>query len=390
MKPRVAILTSGRFHVLDLARELSSLGFRVLFYSLVPPWRTHARGLPLTSNRWLGPAVGGVYLASRLARGSLAEPWFARALNEGIDAAAALTLERCDALIAMSGMALRTARAARSKFGARVYIERSSRHILSQRAILEALPGTGAQASPIPEWVVTRELQEYADADTVVIPSDHVRESFLERGFAERRLFTNPFGVSLSEFPPTTTPPRETKRILMVGGWSYRKGVDVLVDAFVRLRSARSDVELHHVGPVIDAPLPSGLPGFHHHAPVPQSQLSGWYARCHVFGLASREEGLATVQLQALASGLPLVCTTRTGGRDLRGFVERPEAIFEVPPDDPVALSDALDRALTTCEEPGTLRNILGTRGRDALTWRSYGERWAQRLTEDLGLRARH
>ena len=33
---RIAIATAGRFHVLDLARELNALGYAVDFYSYVP------------------------------------------------------------------------------------------------------------------------------------------------------------------------------------------------------------------------------------------------------------------------------------------------------------------------------------------------------------------
>ena len=33
--------------------------------------------------------------------------------------------------------------------------------------------------------------------------------------------------------------------------------------------------------------------------------------------MSSIEEGMAMVQMQALACGLPLICTTNTGGEDL-------------------------------------------------------------------------
>ena len=42
---RIAIATNGRFHVLDLARELDRLGHHVTFYSLLPKWRSRQFGL---------------------------------------------------------------------------------------------------------------------------------------------------------------------------------------------------------------------------------------------------------------------------------------------------------------------------------------------------------
>jgi len=43
---RVGIATSGRFHVLDLARELHALGHEVRLYSYVPRRRAMTFGLP--------------------------------------------------------------------------------------------------------------------------------------------------------------------------------------------------------------------------------------------------------------------------------------------------------------------------------------------------------
>src|SRR6516165_6010224 len=43
---RVGIATAGRFHLLDLARELDELGLDVQFYSYVPRKRAEKFGLP--------------------------------------------------------------------------------------------------------------------------------------------------------------------------------------------------------------------------------------------------------------------------------------------------------------------------------------------------------
>ena len=45
-KLRIGIATSGRFHLLDLARELDALGVDVRFYSYVPRKRAQKFGLP--------------------------------------------------------------------------------------------------------------------------------------------------------------------------------------------------------------------------------------------------------------------------------------------------------------------------------------------------------
>jgi hypothetical protein len=48
---RVAIATAGRFHVLDLPRELTGLGYALDFYSYVPKLRAVRFGLPSACRR---------------------------------------------------------------------------------------------------------------------------------------------------------------------------------------------------------------------------------------------------------------------------------------------------------------------------------------------------
>jgi glycosyltransferase involved in cell wall biosynthesis len=370
---RIAIVSAGRFWVCDLARELDARGHDVAFYSLVPPWRTRRFGLPTHCERWLGPVLAPVWATRRaLAR----TPWAAAAdhlLAAAIDAVVARRIERCDVLIGMSQFSQATMRSVRRRFGARAVLERGSRHILSQREILAALP-SGKRAQPrVPDWAVARELAEYQLADMIVVPSKHAETSFAERGVSSAKLFCNPYGVDLGMFPPTLAPAAETPpTIIMAGTWCLRKGVDVLVDAWRRLAMAGS--RLLHVGHVGDASLPRD-PGFVHHPLVDQRQLSHWYAQAHVMALASREEGLALVQPQALASGLHLAATEYTGAADLQECLEDPSAVAVVPPNDAPSLAAALGAQLARARALTGVRDLLRS-GRDHLTWEAYGKRY--------------
>jgi glycosyltransferase involved in cell wall biosynthesis len=283
-------------------------------------------------------------------------------------------IEPCDVLVAMSGIGLRVLGEAKRRYGAHVFLERSSRHILSQREILRAVPGL---ADAVPDFAVSRELRGYALADVISVPSQQVVDSFVERGFDRSRLYLNPFGVDLVDFPVTLAPNNHPRVILFVGTWSLQKGVDVLVAAWRRLPATR----LLHVGAIGDAPIPDDE-RFEHVDPVDQKQLSAFYARSDVCVLASRQEGLATVQLQALASGVRLVCTTRTGGEDLRALTVR-GAIEVAPPDAPDALATAIARALHELPVPGTPRDLLGAH-REQLSWRAYARRYADKMADVL------
>lgn len=374
MRPlRIGIATLGRFHVLDLARELASLGHQVAFWSIVPRRRAERYGLPRGAHRALLPRLLPLAAAQRFG-GARVSQWAGRALLAAADRYIARRLEPCDVFIGMSGLCVESARAARTRFGAKVFIERGSRHILSQQAILDELRRRGMAAETVPAYSVERELAGYALADRIVIPSRHVEESFLEQGIPRETLFRNPYGVDLAMFEPTPVP-SGPPTVLFVGTWSYQKGSDLLEQAWRELPGVR----LRHVGAVGDAPLPVS-PDFEHVDPVPQWRLREQYAQAHVFVLASRQEGLSLVQAQALACGLPVVCTDRTGGADLQELLDDPAWVTVVPTDDPAALAAGIRAMLTEATHLQGDRDLMRA-GRDRLAWAAYGKRYAEELS---------
>ena len=361
----------GRFHVLDLARELDALGEDVRFYSYVPRRRAQRFGLPAHCHRGLLPFVAPLVAWERMAP----RVWPAgqeRAMAHALDAAVTAWLKPCDVFICMSGMYLGAARHAKARYGALVYLERGSQHIVAQRRILERL---GAARGPS-DFIVARECAGYELADRIAAPSSSVVNSFeTEAPHLKSKLFVNAYGVDLNLFPQRAGPrPEGPPRALFVGGWSLRKGVDILMRAIKSLPG----VMLTHVGGQGDHPFPDGDPQFERTGQVPQWQLTEHYCRADVFVLASREEGFGLVLLQALASGLPIVCTTRTGGADLALSPELASRILVAPPDDADALARALAKALE--DGPGRTRAPLPQADRNLLSWTAYGARYRQEL----------
>ena len=376
---KIAIATTGRFHVLDLARELAALGHDVLFYSVLPKRRVLRFGLAPEAHRsylpWLMPLLVAQRYGGR-GIGLTVNPWILQAADRII----ARRLEACDIFIGMSGLCIESARVARERFGAKVYIERGSRHILSQKEILDDIRRMSPSADSVPDDAVRRELETYDLADVIVVPSRHVANSFIERGYGEDRLFRNPYGVDLAMFPPTLAPVGIPPTVIYVGAWSYQKGCDLLTAAVTRFSGS---VRLLHVGAVADAPLPKE-PWFQHQDAVPQWQLRDWYGQAHVFALASRQEGLSLVQAQALACGLPVVCTDRTGGEDLRDLIPNGDnCISIVPYDDIDALEKTIKCILQRSRLIGDTRDLLGDH-RHLLSWACYGRRYSEELSRRL------
>lgn len=373
---RVAIATAGRFHVFDLAHELRAFGHDVTLYSYVPRQRARHFGI---KDEWyvsLLPFTGLALIWGRLMP-RLAPRMREWLLYKLINWAVIARLRPCDIFICMSGIYLEAARHAKRKFNAKIWLERGSQHILSQDEILGKIPNAERPS----ELTIRRELEGYRIADRIVIPSKHVEDSFRRDPAAFAKLFRNPYGVDIDRFPSRIC--RTINKyftFLFVGSWSLRKGCDILAMAVMRL----SNVRLIHVGPLSDARFPENDERFIHVEAVSQTELSQFYAQANGFVLASREDGFGMVLSQALASGLPAICTDRTGGPDLADTAALAGRIFVVPHDDECALAAAM-QSLSDRLKSGDRFPPLGPEDRNQLSWTSYARRYSDELLRQLG-----
>lgn len=360
--------------MLDLARELVARGHAVTFYSMLPDSRVETFGLDRRLHRSLLPSVAPLAAWQHFAPQTL-PAWHDWALSRILDRAVASVLEPCDVLICMSGIFIQTIRSARSKFGAQIWLERGSRHIESQSEIPASVPG----ARRVSASAIARKLEGYYLADRIVVPSRHVAESFERDPVAHKKLFVNAYGTDLDLFPYAENVRAEGPlKLVFAGAWSLRKGCDV----FEKAVQGCSNIRLQHLGAISDYRFPAGDERFHHVAPVPQSELSKF---CHVsdaFVHASREEGLSVVQAQALASGLPIICTDRTGGEDLGHTVALRDRIIVVPLGGASALQDGIEQFRYRLHN-GLRFLPVSSDDRATLSWSAYGARYANELIAD-------
>ena len=152
-------------------------------------------------------------------------------------------------------------------------------------------------------------------------------------------------GVNAGEFAPVTSDP-SAGDLAFVGELRLLKGIDVLIEAIAHLTRQGRSVRAVIVG---DGPDRAAL-----EAEVRARKLDGQvefigarparaaFALGRLLTVPSRAESLPYVVLEAAAAGMPLI-TTRVGGiPEIFG----PDATDLIPPGDPVALADAIDRAL--------------------------------------------
>jgi glycosyltransferase involved in cell wall biosynthesis len=368
----IAIATLGRYHVLDLARELDSLGHYVRFYSYVPKRRAIKFGLPEHCHVSLLPYLAPLLLFSRVCQRTRFAEFSQTVVHRAIDALVASRLMPCDIFIGMSGTFIKAPVTARKKFGAKVVVERGSTHIQTQQEILASVKLLNPHTKSIAPVNVVRELESYAIADKIAVPSLHAEQSFINHGFPANVMIRNPYGVDLTMFSPDSSVPRDSRLVLFVGGWCYRKGADILSAAMDTLST--QGFHLCHVGDVIDAPVPNAS-WFRSVGPVDQSELSIWYQRAGCLVQPSRQEGLSLVLIQALACGCPVVATTMTGASDLAAILPNSGMVHVVPVGDVDGLARAIAEGPVSCTDKASLEQL-----RSKLSWRAYAQRYVVEL----------
>jgi starch synthase len=375
---RITIACSGRFHVGDLARELIPFGHDVQFHSMVPASRLEFLDLPRAAQICHFRSVWLWVFAQRILSCPPAmRDWLNLQTVRSLDRRYSTIRNFGDVFIGMSGLCVESLKAAKAH-GARVILERGSMHILDQREILDRLRPDSCAPSVVPSWAVERELQGYELADVISIASRHVEDSFLRRGFDQKKLVRNPYGVDLNAF--YAMPEIEkTYDVLTTGTWCRRKGSDVLATAVLH----RVGATLLHVGAAGDCEMPKHK-NFKHIDAVPQSELVNHYARARVFAMPSHEEGLSMVQAQALAAGLPVIGSTHSGSVDLAQLLGlgAPQ-IQSVPPGDVDALAAAIKCAMEW--QPDADYNGEFKQRKVRLSWAAYGRRYHDFLMNNHG-----
>jgi glycosyltransferase involved in cell wall biosynthesis len=166
-----------------------------------------------------------------------------------------------------------------------------------------------------------------------------------------------------------------------------RKGAHDLFAAFSKLRHPRKRLTIAGIiAPEILRCLSAelGREDVRALGPVPHLKLKALMAGSDVLVLPSVEEGLALVQVEALACGCPIIATTNTGALDL---ITDGQEGFIVPIRAPEAIAERLQRL---ADDPALRRSMgeaaLG-KARLINGWQSYGDQMVETYSRALKAR---
>jgi glycosyltransferase involved in cell wall biosynthesis len=146
------------------------------------------------------------------------------------------------------------------------------------------------------------------EAAACLYMSDLERDAYLAQGADPARVRRMPPPLDLPD--PGEVPRAAVPTVVYLGQLHPIKRVDVLLDAFVRVRAEVPDALLE----VIGAPSQYGEElrargddGVSFRGLIPEEQKGRALASAHVFALLSASEGLPVTPLEALACGTPVV-----------------------------------------------------------------------------------
>jgi glycosyltransferase involved in cell wall biosynthesis len=286
-----------------------------------------------------------------------------------------------DVFIGWSGMSLQTLRKVK-KLDKLVILERGSTHIQYQDKILNEEYKQFNSQFNIDSRVIQKELREYEECDFISIPSNFVRDTFIEYGVPEGKLIVNPYGTSNLFHNVTRSHKKGRFIILYLGVISIRKGFKYFYESILELNIPKENYEVWVLGDVAEEMLEYvnniEIENIRFWGHIEHNQLPSIITRCDIAVQPSLEEGMSMVLLQILACGVPVIATTNTGAGDVivdefNGFV--------IPIRSSSQIKDKLEFCYNHPELLESMKVNAANSIKDRFTWDAYGERYRRFLS---------
>lgn len=225
----------------------------------------------------------------------------------------------------------------------------------------------------VPAYVRDAEADLLRAARRVITVSRHGARLLVERGVDSEHITIARPGCD--RLPVSHAPRRRTaavpSRALCVAQWIPRKGIDILIGAWLR---ARPDARLELIGeaeadPVYAAQIRDLVmtagDSIIVRGPVDDAALSAAYRDADVFILPSHFEGYGMVYAEALLHGLPVIACDVGPVPEIVG----PDAGILVPTRDVDALAAAINRFFGDSQLAATMTSAATRQARKLPTW---------------------
>jgi glycosyltransferase involved in cell wall biosynthesis len=194
--------------------------------------------------------------------------------------------------------------------------------------------------------VLDRLIKESILADHCVVASSFTKETLVENSIPDNKITVVPYGVDSSKFPQKQVynSVNGSLNIIFVGQMIQRKGLYYLLEAIKKLNSPNVNLTIVGRGSIDYNLLKnySSASNIHIKINLSHAELVNEFHKNDVLIFPSLVEGFGQVILEAMSSGLPVICTPNTAGRDL--FLTGDEGIIV-----PIRSIDALAEKIEWC-----------------------------------------
>jgi glycosyltransferase involved in cell wall biosynthesis len=284
-------------------------------------------------------------------------------------------IERTDIFVGWANYSLKSLKSAKA-IGAKTVIESGSCHIKEQQEILQAeYDKWGIKFAPIYQPTLDKMVQEYSTADYIMTLSDFSYQSFVKQGVDARKVLKIPCGIDVDFFSETSIKDKKF-RVIFVGLINLRKGVQYLIEAWNSLNLPQNSTELILVGNVqkdmqrVISKLKI-LPNIKFLGSCDRATLKKLYYSSALFVLPSVEDGFGMVVGEAMATGLPVICSKNAGASEI---IQDAVHGFLIDSRSAQSLSEKI---LWCYQNPDVCRKMgaLGKQRIQDFSWDKYGEK---------------
>lgn len=311
----IYIVCFGRYHLWDLAKEFSKLNLNVVFITSYPKSKLN------NFNDGKLKVVNILYLeyfriaGHRYITNSYFLRWFTYFISILFQFGASFYIKSNSKVIVLAENLFFLNKIKPNAF---YYLDRGSTHISFHIEVMKNLYKSKSISKDIdiPKYILNSYLHEYNLAKKILVPSQFVFDSFISNDISEKKLEICPYGVDLDVFKPNWNNDKKEFTVLFVGTFSIRKGFLDLIDII-------NSPLLDNIKFLLVGDFTSETREYENFLKnrdnvtiitwVSQNTLTKYYSASDLFILPSYEEGMAMVQIQALAMGLPLLVTTNSG-----------------------------------------------------------------------------
>jgi glycosyltransferase involved in cell wall biosynthesis len=375
---KISIIVGGKFHAFNLAEQINKKKYLQQIITSYP--KSYLKKYGVNKNKIYSIILKEILLKIFNKINFLNHIFdYNYLLCEYFDNKASdnINYDKVDILVGWSGFSRKCFIKAK-KFNCIKILERGSSHIKFQHKILtDEYKSLGIKPNVPSSQMIKKEIEEYDLADFICVPSQYVKETFIKYGIKKDKIIKIPYGVDLKEFCVVESKKRKDNkfRIISTGSISVRKGSHYLLEAFKELSLPNS--ELIFVGsfdPDFKKIIKrySNIKNIRFIKKQKQELLRNFYNDSDIFVICSIEEGLAMVQAQAMACGLPVICTTNTGGSEIiddniNGYI--------IPIKDTQSLKDRIKKLYNDRRKLKQMSKSAYEKANNELSWEKYGDR---------------